>query len=458
MCNYMVSLLLAGLLLTAAGCSSQKTTSTPMEPPVQEIQTDQESPPSQTGPIIDGDMALYTCGGIQIPLPVEYLDDLIVTVGEDWDPYGDLPEHRHSLMSLQERASVEALKKDFGSAEGGGFLFGITVMDQVGFQQDLQFNIGGCDIFAKDDTHYYAKTYPTDVQFYRSGGVIDSLSEDFQIWETLNELGDLVCADITEINGLTPYSSQEVWAQPFTWEGQHAYARYYNYYTFDGSKDTFYTFVLSQPATQGEGGIWCVERMYDEYENCYLSFPESDVPAAEYYAALQAECDAGQHPELLTPLGTAKAFVSDSIWFGDTATDKNVELTDRIDSDYSEANRAMSQVISSLLVQPETVDDITLLDCVGRFTNKTWGVMGRNFYGSDWWAPLSMALEKAAVGDDQMGRDRNMMRFYLVSYGQYAEFIAECLRTQQAADPEIFNEVLSEFPEWQQAILQDIVS
>ena len=262
---------------------------------------------------------------------------------------------------------MEAMEKDYGSGAGGGFLFGISAMDQVGFEQFLQYDYSGCDVFARDETWYYAKTYPTDVQFYRSGDMFDTQSEDWKQWETLNALGNQVWQDFMDRNGLTPYSQWEVRNRPFTWEGNHAYAKYYTYYNFDGSKSEFNTLLLSQPVKQGAGGLWCVERFYDEYGNLCLYFPESDVPAAEYYAALQSECDAGLHPELLTPLGAARDFVSSSGRYSDTATDENVELTDNVDNDYMETNLRMSGVIASLLVWPDEVTDQEVLDCVGAF-------------------------------------------------------------------------------------------
>ncbi len=426
----LLSLCLAGFLLLAVGCGQAE----PISPAP-------ETPPEETAEPIDP----HT---LELDIPGEYRDLLLITT-----EFEETDEHWVPLLSVREKASVEALEKDYGSSEGGGFLFGIAAMDQVGFERFLQSDASGCDVFARDETWYYAKTYPTDVQFYRSGGVIDSETEDWKSWEALNALGDQVCQDFMDRNGLTPYSQWEVRNRPFTWEGEHAYAKYYNYYHFDGSKSEFYTLVLSQPAEQGGGGLWCVERLYDEYGSLCLYFPESDVPAAEYYADLQAECNGGQHPELLTPLGAAKDFVANSVWFSDEATDENVELTDGVDSDYSETNQVMSRVIASLLVWPEEVTDQEVLDCIGTFRNDTWGVMGRNFYGSDWWTPLQAALENAAVGDGQADRDRSMMKFYLTSYGQYADFTGGLLRTQRAADPETFRAVLEEFYPEQQSVL-----
>lgn len=435
----LTALLLAGLVLLAAGCGQQTSAGDPA--------AEQTSP--EEG-FAENAEALYDFGTVQIGLPVESLDLLIVETGGD-DCGEDRPLYPRELMRVYEKASVEAAEAAFGDSSGTGFLWGIVVMDQAAFEQFLQYETAGCHIFARSDTLYFGKTHPTDVQFFRENGEINSLSQDWQQWESLNALGDRVCADVIQRNGLTPYSLQEVWARPFTWEGQHAYVKYYPYHSFDGSTAEFDTLVLSQPAGQGEGGLWCVERVFDMFGNSYLRFPDTHLTAADYYAALQAECDAGQHPELLTPLGAARAFVSE--WYGVEATEENTVLTDGIDSDYTETNQAMSRTVSALLVRPETVTDEEVLDCIGSFRGDTWGVMGRNFYGSDWWPPLQAALESAAVGDGQTERDRSMMSFYLTSYGRYAEFTGGLLKQQRKADPEAFQTALEEFSPYQQKTL-----
>lgn len=435
----LTALLLSGLLLLTTGCGQQ--TGDPAA---------KQTPP-EAG-FADNADAFYDFGSVQIALPIEHLDRLIVETGED-DCEEDRPLYPRSLMRVYEKASVEALEKLYGSSEGGGFLWGIVEMDQAQFEQLLTNDVGGCQIFARDGDLYYAKLHPTDVQYFRENGEIDMESEDWQMWETLNALGDEICADIIERNGLTPYSQWEFYARPFTWESEHAYIEYYNYYTFDGSKSEFYTLILSQPAKQGGGGLWCVERMIDEYGTTYPLFPDSGLPATDYYAGLQTECDVGEHPELLTPLGAAEDFVRNSGWFNDEPVAESFAFTAEVDSDYAEANQTMSRTISALLVRPETVTDAELLDCIGCFRNDTWAVMGRSFYGSDWWTPLQAALERSAVGDDQEERDRSMMTFYLTSYDRYADFIAGCLQTQRAADPDAFQTALESFSAEQQSVL-----
>ena len=93
--------------------------------------------------------------------------------------------------------------------------------------------------------------------------------------------------------------------------------RYYPYYGLSGyeeAADTAYTLVLSQPATQGEEGIWCVDRWVDQNGTRYLVVPETDQPMDDYYAALQDACDAGERPDLLDPVAVALDFEED--WSG----------------------------------------------------------------------------------------------------------------------------------------------
>lgn len=436
--------LLLILALLTSGCAQQ-----PAEPPVPEV-SPVISAPAEPAPQPE-EKTEPEEAGLEIVLPEEHLDALIVTTEfPDAVPDG----HHIPLLRVQERASVEALEKDYGSSEGGGFLFGIVQLDQAGLEEHLLNDYGGVHVFARNKTHYYAMTHPTDVQFYRSG---EASAEEWADWETLSALGDDVCQDFLQRNGLEPYSTAVFYQEPFTYEGDHAYANFYPYQTFDGSLAERYTLVLSQPAAQGEDGIWCVERWYDEFGTCYLNFPGNGLSSTEHYAALQADCDAGDCADLLTPLGAARDFVESSIWFDKEVTEENVVLTDHVNSDYAEANRLMMRTIASLLVPPKDVTDEELLFCVGTFTPQTWGVMGRTFYGSDWWPPLQEALTKAAVGEDQMNRDRSMMRFCLTSYGRYEAFIGGILQQQQAADPATFAEVLAEFDPDQQAALEQAI-
>ena len=69
--------------------------------------------------------------------------------------------------------------------------------------------------------------------------------------------------------------------------------------------------LLSQPAAQGEAGIWCAERWMDGNGYVYHITPQTTADrAAAYYATLQAQCDEGHRPGLLDPTQVALAFVT----------------------------------------------------------------------------------------------------------------------------------------------------
>lgn len=421
--------LLAAVLLFTAGCA----------PAGDAAQGDQAT-----------EMTVFDCGGLRAGIPTQYLDQLIVKT--------DLPEdgtHGPILLSVWEKASVEAYQADQGidstdTPYGPGFLFGINVIGQAAYEQYLCADNSYTQLFATDGERYYIDSYGTQETFYRSGGS-DMESEDWKNWEALWALGGQVCRDFVDRNGLTPYGEEAFWERAFTYDGNHAYVKYYPYFTFDGDKRMWDTLVLSQPVRQGDGGIWCVERMYDENGNVYPWFPDTGMASADYYAERQAACDAGTDTALLTPLGAAREYVEQG-FYGRETQPESFALTDGVDTAYMETNRRAGELAVTLLNGRE-VDGMELLVCMGAFTPDNWGVLGRSHYGSDWWPPLRSALEQAAVGGEQEVRDRNMMRLYLSSHGQFEEAVAGFLQAQRSAGPEVFDAVLSEFSGEDQARL-----
>lgn len=82
----------------------------------------------------------------------------------------------------------------------------------------------------------------------------------------------------------------------FSYTGIHRDVTYYpdapaDGSEFDESTTRTYTIVLAQPVTQGEGGIWCVERWYDDKGERHFVLPDTDLPAEEFYAQCQAQAD-----------------------------------------------------------------------------------------------------------------------------------------------------------------------
>lgn len=433
------------LMASLAGCARQTPPETPPAP-------EASAPESPTDP--DGGNTVYDCGEIEIALPVECLDRLIV----DTD-FPDAEESWKPLMSVYEKASVEAAEADWGSSEGFGFLFGFLAMNRAGYERLLCEDGSGIEIFARDGAgeRFYAYTFPTDVQLYRSGGGISTESEGWKSWEDLNEMGLTVRADVVERNGLTPHTGVEFLARPFTWEGNHAYLEYRPYHVLDGDERIAYTLVLSQPAKQGEGGVWCVERWYDVYGTQYLWFPDSGMAAEDHFAQLQMECDAGEHPELLTLTGAAAAFVQE--YFGHDTEEGSFAEVSALPEAYIEQNSRLQQVALDLMAGRE-VDPMELLDCVGGAAADNWGVLGRRMYGSDWFTPLMDAVENAAVGAEQQRRDGAVLSFLLAVRDTRTDFqtpLTEILRTQREADGAAFAAALAEFSPENQIYLKTVM-
>lgn len=422
------SLVLASLL-TLAACGGKEAAPPDAAPPEKKT---------------DGDMILYDLGGVQAALPARYAEQLLV----DTD-FPDAEEGWKPLLSVYERASYEYSQSEYGA--GGGFLFGLLSMDRASFEQSLSGGADGMDVFATDGERYYAYTYATDVQFCRPGGVNNTESAEWKEWEALNEIGPQVREDFLIRNGLEPVDVQAFLDQPFTYEGEHAYVKYCSWFVVDGDQQVYDTLILSQPVRQGEGGLWCVERRMDPQGNLYLYFPDSGKPAARHYADLQADCDAGKRPELLTPLGAAKLFAEESGYYrADGVVEGSFLLADEIPTAYMDANRRLQQMVQDIQWQ-NSPDAGDLLDTVGRLGPENWCFVEKyNAPGLDWWPSFRDALNRAAVGEDQRERDRNMIAcaFSLPeSWGERYADLTSLLRRQRDADPDAFAAALAEFPE-----------
>lgn len=417
----------------------------------------------------DADVEVSDPRGLEIVLPEEYLDLLAVTrefpdeaTASNWYPLlsnsqkasqEDVPEdpdgHWVPLLSVSEKASLEAAHADTGSSRGSGFLFAVAALDQAAYERHLshyegdRFNGDGVTVFAKRGDWYYARITPTDCRYYRSGGKIDRESADWAQWQTLCGIGEQVCADTVARNSLTPFDEAEFLSREFTYDGKHAYVNYYPDFITDGDTHTYDVLVLSQPVRQGEGGVWCVERVYDICGRVCPYFPDTGIAAADYYAELQTVCDAGEHPELLLPLGAARAFVTGH--YGDEIQPGSFTLVSDVNDAYIEASCRMDHLLSNLQYGRE-IDDMDLLDCVSLFTKDNWAVLESHHY-ANWWTLLQAALENAAVGENQAARDHCMMQLYLSARGEYQEAVAALLRTQREADPDTFDQILTALAE-----------
>lgn len=71
--------------------------------------------------------------------------------------------------------------------------------------------------------------------------------------------------------------------------------------------------LLSQPARQGGGGIWTVERWKDGNGYEYYAVPDTELASADYYGQLQAEADDGGQTGLLDPFEVAVRYIVDEL-------------------------------------------------------------------------------------------------------------------------------------------------
>ena len=240
------------------------------------------------------DPALYDLDhGLAAALPGDLADQLTVLQ----------PETGNVLLAVYETRSYEAA----GPEMEMGWLFSLARYDQVGFEEALTVDNSGRTFFARGDGWYYAALTPTDVRFW-SEDPPEVQEEQVAVWERLvSRLPEEVLPDFIARNGLEAFSTEDYLHDGYVWEGAH---RLVHYRADDGSQSL--TLLLSQPARQGEGGVWCVEGWADNQYGS-LSGPvlprDTGMTAADYYARLQGAADRGEHPELLTPEGAAQAWL-----------------------------------------------------------------------------------------------------------------------------------------------------
>lgn len=250
-----------------------------------------------------------------VPIPEELAALLTV------DRLGDEADNAHhkTLIRVSETASIEAGEKQHpGEDWGDGWLFSIAKLDQVGLEKYLAYDDSGFDFFAAsaDGEAYYLREHATDVRLNRNSN--EEFNQAMSQWGMLSEWADRITDDILATNpNLVPFDPEEYLGGEYRYPGEHRIAIYEDPNDTSGGNAMVY---LSQPVGSGEGKIWCVERvdyLFTPDGEIYSIpvFPASmghEIPAAEYYDQTQAECDAGQHPELLTPEGALEEFVRTS--------------------------------------------------------------------------------------------------------------------------------------------------
>jgi len=261
-----------------------------------------EPSPEAEGPQPEPEPARYESGGYVLSLPGDYAASILVNPADGLE---EQPEY--TLFDVYYKPSYDAAR-----AEGytGGLLFTIRRLDRARYEQYLSEGDWINEYaFAHSDRDYFIMVEPGDLQVG---------PED---WEPYTKTFEACCPAAMEaflrLNEVEAYSDDAFWESAETYGGEHRYFRYYPYRAYPDvetseNKETYYTLMLSQPVKQGEGGVWCVERVYDDakYGYIYAIFPrEDDRTAMEIYSEQQAAADAGDLTELLDPLGAALAFV-----------------------------------------------------------------------------------------------------------------------------------------------------
>ncbi len=322
-------LALCALLLT--GCAKQEDTPpAPSPAPESEITAPPEPVIEPTPSVPEPGVTVYTFDGLEIPVPTEQLELLAVNTDmEAWSA------HRTPLISFSERASVEAGQQAHpGEDWGDGLLCTISRLDRIGFEEWAASDEPGTSVFARHgDDAYYLLTRPTDVRLYRGDKEPDSVS--LAMWGRLNDWAESLPEAIIARNGLTAYDASDLFDADYTYGGEHVELGY----RFPGEPMDLVLLALSQPAKQGEGGVWCVERVryiYSDYDmtDTHLVFPAAlgvDQTAADYYTDLQAACDAGETPDLLTPQGAALRYAKSAAWlFGEDVSASDFEVVEAL--------------------------------------------------------------------------------------------------------------------------------
>ena len=207
-------------------------------------------------------------------LPDDLADDVTVVIGErdDSDP------HFRASVNYYYTADYDPEDLSFGR------LLGVQQVTPGGFERYF-FADGIYERPGWDGTYYYHITGPSDMQCS-----LENMEDYEQVSTRLREWLMSVFENDEDIQPVNV--SDTPFVDDFSYSGNHIDATI----TPVGSEEVICTLVLSQPVTQGAGGIWCVERIYypGESEPQYIIPQNDEYSAAEYYALLQAQADAGE--------------------------------------------------------------------------------------------------------------------------------------------------------------------
>ena len=147
----------------------------------------------------------YQIDNLTLAVPQEYSELLYYSL------YGIPDDESGILITVSEKASVDAAQAQGEEFEGAGLLFSIGRLTEEEARQLVTDDIPGAEIFAKDENGwYYVYYHPTDVRFVRE--TVEQMYEDQEIWTKLNEWASTrVREDIIQYSeGLTACTADEL--------------------------------------------------------------------------------------------------------------------------------------------------------------------------------------------------------------------------------------------------------
>ncbi|MBQ8934018.1 MAG: hypothetical protein IJ061_07015 [Lachnospiraceae bacterium] len=125
--------------------------------------------------------AVELSNGMKLSIPEKYKDLLVIDTPDN-SPEG-------VLISVSEKASIEAAAKTSSETDGAGWLFGISCITEDALHDRLCYDMSGEEVFAKDeDGGFYMFLHPTDVRVVREENQYSN--ETMKAWSELCEWAD----------------------------------------------------------------------------------------------------------------------------------------------------------------------------------------------------------------------------------------------------------------------------
>lgn len=248
------------------------------------------------------------------------------------------------MDKLDEETLMVAYYAPDYDGEYGGWLLEVYEWDQASFEKYLcSGDNSGRYCFARSEDRYYAIQLPTDVNYTPEhqeeyASVQSALLE--WVKDTVLSTDGIQAFDETDVNAIRN--------APFYFTGNHMDAAYYPYYGVNGSRDVIWSLLLSQPVTQGDGGIWCVERLTYPDGTSSLVRPDTELPMADYYAQLQSQADAGEADWALDPMEVCLRFAHSMEGGHLSATEDSFSLGEIYSSLPGSANEQAAEALSAL--------------------------------------------------------------------------------------------------------------